>query len=291
MLRFMVSILAGGCWLVATGATGSIGVIRSSGDFRVDGSTLRGNGTVFDGNVIETTVARSVVHLDAVEITLGPDSRARVYRDRTVLEKGAGLLRDADKHVFEAASLRISPAARDSVIQVDVEGPGRINVSTRGGGAQVRNSAGVLVASMRPWSELAFDAGAGAAAGASTSVHLSGVLTVQGGKYFIADATTGIKVELQGSDLGKYVGTRVNIYGSAIPGATPAAGASQVVQVTSVVPAAAGVAGGAAAASSAGLSTAATAAIIGGIGVAATVGGLAAVGDLPGQSSPTTSTK
>ena len=131
MLRFLVSLLVGGCLLVATAATGSIGVIRSSGDFRVDGSMVRGNGTVFDGNTIETTTSRSVVQLNSGQITLGPDSRAKVYEDRTVLEKGAGLLRDAGKHVFEAASLRIAPDTGNAVIQVDVEGPSRISVSAR----------------------------------------------------------------------------------------------------------------------------------------------------------------
>jgi hypothetical protein len=286
MLRFLVSLLVGGCLSVVTAATGSIGVIQSSGDFRVDGSIVRGNGTVFDGNTIETTTSRSVVQMNAVQITLGPDSRARFYRDRTVLEKGAGLLRDADKHAFEAASLRIAPAAADAVIQVDVEAPGRISVSARRGGALVSNSGGVLVASLRAGTELEFDT----QAGASTAVKIRGVVELRNGNYFVTDTTSRVTFQLQGAELAKYVGKQVNITGSVIPGATPLAGASQVVQAASVEPTTAGAAGGAAAGSTAAAgSHVAAIAIIGGVAVGGTVVGLAAVGSLSGE--PSTSAK
>ena len=270
--------------MVVTAATGSIGVIRSSGDFRVDGSMVRGNGTVFDGNTIETTTSRSVVQLDAAQITLGPDSRAKVYRDRTILEKGAGLLRDAGTHVFEAASLRIAPAAGDAVIQVDVEGPSRISVSARSGGVLVRNSGGDLVASLRAGSELEFDT----QAGASTAVKIRGVVELRNGNYFVTEATTHVTFQLQGPDLAKYVGKLVTITGSAIPGATPLGGASQVVQAVSIQPVATGAAAGAAGAAATGSHVAAIA-IIGGVAVGGTVIGLAAVGSLSGA--PSTSAK
>jgi len=286
MARFLISLLAGGCWLIATAAPGSIGVIRSNGDFRVDGSTVRGNGTVFDGNVIETTAARSVMQLDGVQITLGPDSRARVYRDRTVLERGAGLLRDTDKHVIEAASLRIAPSARDSVIQVDVEGPGRISVSSRSGGALVRNADGVLVASLRPGAALEFDT----PAGASPFVKIHGTVQARGGNFFVTDTTTGITFQVKGPIMAHFVGKQVTITASAIPGARPPPGASQVVLATNVqlatAGAASGTAGGAASGTAGGAAVAGTTvAVIGGVAIAATVAGLAASGELEGKQS------
>ena len=246
---------------------------------------VRGNGTVFDGNTIETTASRSVVQLDAGQITLGPDSRAKVFRDRTVLEKGAGLLRDAGKHVFEAASLRIAPAAGDAVIQVDVEGPGRISVSARSGGALVSNSSGVLVASLRTGTELEFDT----QAGASTAVTIGGRVEARNGNYFITDATTRVTFQLKGADLAKYVGKRVAITGSVIPGVTPLGGASQVVQAASIQLAAAGAAGGAAAGAAVAGTHVAAVAIIGGVAVGGTVVGLAAAGSFSGE--PSTSAK
>jgi hypothetical protein len=283
MIRSLVSVLAGGCLFVATAAPGSIGVIRSSGDFRVDGSTVRGNSTLFDGNLIETTSARSVVQLNSAQITLAPESRAKIYQGRTILEKGASLLRDADKHFVEADSLQISPAAKDAVIQVDIQGPNRIAVAARSGSAQVRNSAGVLVADLRPGMALAFDT----QAGASTAVKITGVVVLRNGNYFITDTTTHVTSQIQGADLAKYVGKNVEITGAIIPGATPLAGATQVVQVGGIHLAAAGAAGGGggAAGGAAAGSHVALFAIIGGVAVGGTVIGLAAAGSFSGAPS------
>ena len=277
MFRSLSSILASGCLFVVTAAPGSIGVIRSTGDFRVDGSTVRGNSTVFDGNLIETTTARSVMQLNSVEITLAPESRAKVYQDHTVLEKGASLLRGSDSHVIEAMSMQVVPAGRDAVIQVDIDGPGHISVAARTGGATVRNSAGVLVANLRAGMALAFEP----QAAASKAVKITGEVELRNGNYFITDATTRVISQLRGNNLAQYVGKRVEIVGSEIPGATPVAGATQVVQVA-----------GAQLAPAAGTGTAiaagthiTTVAIIGGVAVGGTVVGLAAAGTFSGEAS------
>jgi len=232
MFRPLISLLAGSCLFVMAAATSSIGVIQSSGVFRVDGSNVRNNSTLFDGAVVETTNTRSVVQLDAGQVTLAPDSRAKVYRDRTVLEKGGGLLRDAGKHEFEAGSLQIVPATRNSVVQVDVQGPGRIAVAARSGSAFVRSSSGVLVASLQPGMELAFDSNEQG----TVAVDVTGVLQARDGNYYITDPITHVTIQMQGTGLAQYAGKKVDITGSQIPGATPGAGATEVVQVTSITP-------------------------------------------------------
>jgi len=276
MRKSLLTLLAGGCMLVSAGTSGSIGFVRSTGDFRVDGSTVRGNSTVFDGNVIETAAARSVVQLDRVQITLAPESRARFSRDRTVLEKGAGLLRDSEKHVLEADSLQISAAAKDSVVQVDIQGLSRIAVAARSGAAQVRSASGLLLADLRPGMALSFDT----QTGASSVVKLTGIVKLRDGKYFLTDATSNVTVQLEGAEIAQYVGKKVEITGSVIPGATAHTGASEVVQVTGAQLVGAGGAGAAAA----GVSVAKIA-IIGGVAVGGTVAGLAAAGTLSGSSS------
>ena len=275
MSKSLLSLVAGGCMLVSAATPGSIGFVRSTGEFRVDGSTVRGNSTVFGGNVIETSAARSVVQLDGVQITLAPESRARFYRDRTVLEKGEGLLRDAEKHVVEADSLQISAVAKDSVVQVDIESPSRIAVAARSGAAQVRSASGLLLADLRPGTALSFDT----QTGASSVVKLTGTVKLRDGKYFLTDATSNVTVQLQGAEIAQYAGKKVEITGSVIPGATAPTGASEVVQVTS-----AQIVGAGGAAAAAGVSVAKVA-IIGGVAVGGTVAGLAAAGTLSGDSS------
>ena len=85
MSRILLCVILCGCLFALIGAAPSIGIIKSNGEFRVDGSAIRGNSTLFAGNLVETASARSVVQLAGVQITLLPDSRAKVFQDHTVL--------------------------------------------------------------------------------------------------------------------------------------------------------------------------------------------------------------
>jgi hypothetical protein len=282
MSKFAIFITVVVCLLfVAMAAPLSIGFIKSNGDFRVDGSTIRQNSTLFDGNLIETTAARSVIELASVEITLSPDSRAKVYRDHTILEKGTGVVKDAGTHVIEADTLRIFPSAKDSIVQVDITSPSSITVAARSGAAEVRSATGVLVASVRPGLALAF----GAQAGAATAFDMTGIEELKDGKYFLADDTTHVTVQLEGPDLAKFVGKCVEVTGSIIPGATPPSPASQLIQVATIKTTSCRKAAG----WWPGLATGEKIAIIGGVAAAGAVAGLAAAGTFS-SSTPSAST-
>lgn len=291
MFKYAMFLLVAGSLLAVSAASLSIGFVKSAGEFLVDGHTVRGNGTVFEGALVETTTARSVIQLADTQITLAPDSRVRVYRDRTVLEKGSEFVKDGARHVIEAATLHIAPSARDSVVQIELTTPSRVTVAASGGAAEVRNSSGVLTASLQPGMALAFDPQAAAEA----AVKMTGVIESRDGAYFLTDETTKVTVQLlEDPDVIKNVGKKVEIAGSSIPGSNPAAGASQVVRTVTVKPVtsskkkAAAVGGAAAAggaAAGAGLSGAAIGAIVGGVAVAATAGGLAAAGSFSSSTS------
>jgi hypothetical protein len=289
MSKFAIILSGVLCFLsVAMAAPASIGFVKSTGDFRVDGSTIRQNGTVFDGNLIETATARSVVELASVEITLSPDSRAKVFRDHTILEKGTGVVKETGSHIIEADTLRITPSAKDSVVQVDVTSPSSVTVAARSGSAEVRNAAGVLVASVRPGLALAF----GSQAGAATAFDATGVEEFKDGKYFLTDTTTHVTVQLEGTDLAKYVGKCVEVTGSIIPGTTPPAPATELVEVAGVKSGSchtgAGAGAGSGAAVKGGLSTLAKVAIIGGVAAGGAVVGLASAGTFSSKTSAST---
>jgi hypothetical protein len=289
MLKYLLPLFAAASLMPVSATSPSIGLVKSSGEFRVDGSAVRGNGNIFEGTLVETAAARSVIQLADAQITLAPDSRARVYRDHTVLEKGSGFVKDGARHVIEAATLRIAPSTRDSVVQIEITGPSRVTVAARGGLAEVRNSSGILTARLLPGMELAFSP----QAAADAAVKITGCES-HDGAYFLTDETTGVKFELQGTEVSNYAGKKVEITGSSIPGATPAAGASQVVHAVTINTvkgtckagaaaaaggvAAAGAAAGTAAAAAGGLSTAAVVAIVGGVAVTGTAAGLARAG-------------
>ena len=236
-MRRLLGLLLIGCVLTlvaavpATTAVKSIGVVKSLGDFRVDGATIRGNSNVFEGNVIESIAARSTVQLGETELTLLPDSTAKVYHNRMVIEKGAGVVRDGATRIIEAGTLQITPTAKDATVMVRMTGPKTVTVSTEGGDAQVRTSTGILVASLRSGTALAFTPQAGAA----TVVKMTGVLESTNGRLFITDKTTKVRAELRGMrSVSACQGKEVQITGSIVPGVAATAGASQVVQVAKV---------------------------------------------------------
>lgn len=290
MLKYLLPLFAAGTQMLVSATSPSIGFVKSTGEFHVDGSAVRGNGTVFEGNLVETAAARSVIQLANAQITLAPDSRARVYRDRTVLEKGSGFVTDSTHHVVEAATLRIAPSTRESVVQIEITSPSRVNVDTRGGPAEVRNSSGILTARLAAGMALAFNP----QADAFSAVKMTGVIESRNGSYFLTDETTKVTVQLEGTDVPKYVGKEVEITGSSIPGANPVGGISQLVGVATIKPVkshhraaaaagAGGVAGAGGAAAGAGLSGPVIGAIVGGVAVAGTAAGLGAAGTFSGK--------
>jgi hypothetical protein len=58
------------------------------------------------------------------------------------------------------------------------------------------------------------------------------VLSAEGGNYFVT--VGGVKYQVTGKDLSKKVGKTVKVTGSIVSGATPAAGATAVIAVSSL---------------------------------------------------------
>ena len=219
-----------GCVATLMGSASSVGIVKSTGDFRVDGSAIRGNSTVFEGNLIETTAARSTVQLGEAQITLLPNSSAKVYRDHTVLESGSELMRNGETRTIEAATLQIASPAKDGVVLVAMGGPNDVKVFASSGAAQVRTATGFLVASLNPGMGLAFTPQAGAA----TAMQMKGVLESTKRQIFPDRCQQQDQSGTPGNGSAQFKGKSVQVTGSVILGAAAAGGASQVVQVTKI---------------------------------------------------------
>jgi hypothetical protein len=269
-----------------------IGLVVANGSFQVDRSSVRGSATLFDGNVIETNVSSSQLQLNnGVSLRLASESRARVYESRLVLEKGIGQL-ESTHYRIEAASLQVEADKPGATARVQLTGPRRVVVAARAGEVRVSNSDGVLIARLDSGREMAFEP---QESGAASPTKVSGILALKDGKFIVVDRTTNVTMQLQGTGLEGEVGNLVEITGTVDSAAPTVAGASQIIDVTSIKrltksahagAAAAGAAGvGAGGAVAAGVSTGAIVAIVGGVAAAGTVIGLAAAHDLPGQGS------
>jgi hypothetical protein len=281
-------------------ATPGIGLVIANGSFQVDHSTVWGSATLFEGNTIETNVSSSQLKLaNGVSLRLAAETRARVYQTRLVLEKGIGQLESTKYHI-EAASLRIEADKPGGTVRVQLTGPKRVVVAARDGGVRVSNGEGVLIARLDSGREMTFEPQASDPA----LTKVSGILAIKDGKFIVVDRTTNVTMQLEGTGLEAEVGNLVEITGTVDPAAPTVAGASQLINVTSVKrltkgtkEAAAGAgaagaagAGAAAGAAAGGLSTGAIVAIVGGVAAAGTLGGLAAAHALPGQGSSPPST-
>ena len=90
----LAMILVSFSYAYASGATGSIGTVSARGDLRVDGYTVWGNGTLFNGTAVETGQATATLRLDnGTEIKLAINSHGVVYRDHLVLLQGRSQLK------------------------------------------------------------------------------------------------------------------------------------------------------------------------------------------------------
>ncbi len=113
-----------------------------------------------------------------------------------------------------------------------------------------------------------------------TLTKVSGILAVKDSEFIVVDRITDVTMQAQGTGLEAVVGNLVEIAGTVNPSAPVVAGASQLIDVTSIKRLTKG-----AAAAAGGLSIVATVAIVGGVAAAGTIGGLAAAHALPGQGS------
>lgn len=289
-LAAMMSLILG-FW--ATAAVPVIGTVVAKGTFRLDNATVNGNATLFEGATVETKAAASRMEMaSGARISLGVDSKARFYGDHAILEKGEGQLEKAAGFRFEAKGLTIQPETGNASARIALFGGAKVELAALTGSFRVLNERGLLVANLGAGRSLELEPQA-----TDGTSKLTGTLRQVGSHYLLKDETTNVTVEVAGTSLSKEVGYRVEITGSMDPTATPVTDASQFIRVTTLKRfgksrdegAAAAGKGGAPSGSSGGggklAISATTIAIIGGVAAAATLGGLAAAGKLPGQGS------
>lgn len=267
---FLVAFLAAG-----SAANPPVGVAKARGNFRVDDATVSRNSTVFEGSTVETAAVPAELQLvGGARLLLAPESRGKVYYNRAVLEKGTAQFEGASNYPIEARTLQIVQPGPDSTAQVTIAKTNQVEVSALAGAVQVTNAQGVLVARLMPGTALALNPQQG-----GSSTRVSGRLQRKDGRFILTDGTTDVTVELQGVGLEAEVGNLVEVTGDAIPGATPVAGATQVIRMSALrrlgsAPIAAG------------LSTGAKVAIIGGVAAATSVLGLVRTGAFDDEKRP-----
>jgi len=275
-------------------ATQAIGVAMSEGTILVNDAKTPGNTTIFSGSTLQTQRVGSQVRLkDGAQMSLGSESRGKVFADHVDLQRGSAQISSYSANA-NGLSVRADGASSASVA---VKG-NVVEVAALTGNVQVFNAAGMNVANLVPGRALDLRA---ADAGATSPSSLTGCAVKSGSNLLLTDEASAVTVQIRGGDL--KVGTRVQVTGSVVPDAKAVRPASEVIAVTGVtelggrcapaVPTRYQQAGATAPAAGAGAGAGASTAVIVGVSIAAasgvTLGALYGTGTI-GGSTPCTPT-
>ncbi len=169
----------------------------------------------------------------AASVYLAVASRAKVFRDHMVLERGNSELTGSSHYWVEARGLQIGSLESAAKARVSLLGNRQVMVAALGGRVRVENGHGVLVAWVAAGRTLEFEPQAAGAAPAIAT--LTGCLQKIDGHYILTDSTTGVKVELKGARTAEEAGNNVTITGLEDPAGATTPIASQLIDATKVV--------------------------------------------------------
>ena len=285
--------LVGSSLALAAGSKQVIGMALAQGGASVDNAKVFGSATLFEGTSFRADGYSRLELSNGTRLDLGAGSQAQVFANHISLQTGSSEVQSGSGFEIEARSLTIRPDG-DSIARVRMDGTQAVLVTALNAPVNVRNREGLLVARVMPNLPMSFVPQAGAAGSFSST----GCVVNKGGTALLIDDNKQV-FQLAKTDARKMVGKRAAVKGTIDTSATPAGGATQVVNVSSITGAsggscsdlaksigatttaagmAAGAAGAAGAAAGAGAATAAgvSAAVVG--GVAAAAGAAVAVG-------------
>jgi hypothetical protein len=247
-LQSAISLFTCSCLVSVAASPSSIGVVVTSGQAQVDGAIVRGNSTLFQGNLVQAGRGTSdLMFPGGSNLLLQPGSAVRVFREYGVLDHGAAVQRGSNTLV--ADGLKISSLSPQGAVFVAIQDSSRLSVAAQGGVAEVRNPAGDLVARLEPGKALSFAIQAAqqtpppptatgqsaTASGAQVTIH--GILRTDHpgryGHFLLTDIPSKVTYELQGPGLDDLVGASVEVTGSTFDTAA-AEGASKVLSVTDI---------------------------------------------------------
>ncbi len=251
-----ISLFTCGCLAAVAASPSSVGFVVTSGQVQVDGAVVRGNSTLFQGNVVQAGEATSdLMFPGGSNLLLQPGAAVEVFRDYGILRHGTATERGS--HALIAGGMRIASLSPQGAVFVDMQDRAHFKVAAQGGAAEVRTPAGALVARLEAGKTLTFGIqdqpqATPPAAGQQSPPPATGVsnpppevvqITIHGilrkdhpgryGHFLLTDLTSNVTYELQGPGLDDLVGASVEAIGSVYQG-TPAEGASQVISVSDI---------------------------------------------------------
>jgi hypothetical protein len=231
----VLMLISFSCFAYAASGSGAIGTVSARGDLRVDGYTVAGNGTLFDGTAVQTDQANATLRLDnGTEVTLSINSRGVVYRDHLVLLQGKSQLKaSSSPFLLEADGLRVSPSGPNTLGVVSVGSADTVDVAALAGEFRIVDGAGSSLAHISPGTAMSFHLAGSLGAQSGTSITEVGVVSRENGIYYL-ETSDGTKYQLEGKDFQKFDGKKVAITGRLQGGTTPSGGSEIIVSTINI---------------------------------------------------------
>lgn len=235
----LAMILIAFSYAYASDGAGSIGTVSARGNVRLDGSTVWGNGTLFDGTAVETGQNTATLRLDSGnEIKLAINSRGVVYRNHLVLLQGRSELKSSSSpFLLEANGLRVAPSGPNILGVVSLSPANTVDVAAVTGEFRIVDDAGFSLAHVSTGAAMAFkslaEPPAQAQEGSPSFLEgVVGLVSLDNGIYSIT-SDSGVKYQLvTGKELRKFAGKKVVVSGF-IQAASAPSGTTEL-EVTSI---------------------------------------------------------
>ncbi len=226
-LQSAVALLTCGCMVGYAAVPASIGILVTDSPALVDGVPIRGNSTLFSGNVVKTASAASSVRFaDGASLVLQPGTEVRVFRDYSVLEQGVATQSGTDRRALVVDSLAIASLSSQGVVAAARRDDSHFEAVAENGPAEVRTPVGKLVAQLNPGEPRTFTISVVTAAQEQQEqkaprpptgppVTVRGILRLEPDEEFkITNDADGTEYIVQGDIPGSAIGASVLIQGN-----------------------------------------------------------------------------
>ncbi len=209
MSKLQIGILGLSAACAASAVPRYIGVISAEGSFWVDSAGVSDHATVFEGSTVETTDAPVTVQIgNAARVLLDTHSRAQVYADHLLLDRGRGQLDSGSNYRLEARTLRVVLGSAKSRAMVAISEAGAVEVASLNGEVLVANADGVRVANVGSGNSVELHL----AQNRDTTI-LTGCVAQRGSAYLMRDEVSAVTVELRGAKMAAQTSQRVQVNG------------------------------------------------------------------------------
>ncbi len=223
-LQSAVALLTCGCMVGYAAVPVSIGILVTDRPALVNGIPIRGNSTLFSGNVIKAaSAASSLWFADGSSLVLQPGARVRVFRDYSVLEQGVATQTGSNKRELIVDGLTVASLSGQGAVAAAWRDNSHFEATAENAPAEVRTPVGQLVARLNPGERLTFTTSVASAAQQKTPPSPAGPpITVRGilrqepeGEFKITNDSDGQEYIVEGDFPLSALGASVQLRGNA----------------------------------------------------------------------------